>query len=71
MILRASVPVTELSHEELAAVDQCLEAPQTTPSGADRFVYRLRLGDRETLVQEERVPPGLQSVLRRLSGSWH
>ena len=71
LTLRASVPVVELSPEERAVVEDCFRLPELPPSGPDRFVYRLQLGDREAVVQEDRVPPALQRLLDRVSGSWH
>jgi hypothetical protein len=71
LTLRASVPVVELSPEERAVVEDCFRLPELPPSGPDRFVYRLQLGDRQAVLQEDRVPPGLQPLLHRVSGSWH
>ncbi len=71
LTLHASIALSELSSEELAAVEQCFETPEVAPSGPDRFVYRLRLGANEVVLQEDRVPPGLAAVLRRLGGAWH
>jgi len=68
--LSASIPVDELKPQEREALELCFEAPEAPPSGPDRFVYRLRLGDREAVVQEDRVPPGLEPLLRRLAGLW-
>ena len=70
LTLSASIPVGELKPRERKALDLCFEAPEAPPSGPDRFVYRLRLGDREAVVQEDRVPPGLEPLLRRLAGLW-
>ena len=70
LTLSASIPVDELKPPELEALELCFEAPEAPPSGPDRFVYRLRLGDREAVVQEDRVPPGLEALFRRLAGSW-
>lgn len=71
LTLSASIPVDELKPHEREALELCFEAPEAPPSGPDRFVYRLLLGDREAVVQEDRVPPGLQPLLSRLAGSWH
>jgi len=71
LTLRASVPVVELSSEERAVVEDCFRLPELPPSGPDRFVYRLQLGDREAVLQEDQVPPGLQPLLDRVSRSWH
>jgi len=68
--LSASIPVDELKPQEREALELCFGAPEAPPSGPDRFVYRLRLGDREAVVQEDRVPPGLEPLLRRLAGLW-
>ncbi len=67
---RASVRLAELGPEERAAMEECLRRPPSPPSGADRFVYRFRVRDREALVQEEHLPAELQPLLDRLSGSW-
>ncbi len=70
--MRASLPVSELSPQELAAIDDCLGRPAEPPGGPDRFVYSLRLGDREAVVQEEQLPPALRPLLlERLAASWH
>lgn len=70
--MRASVPVSELSPQELAALDDWLGRPAGPPGGPDRFVYRLRLGDREAVIQEEQLPPALRPLLlERLADSWH
>ncbi len=72
LTMRASLPVLELSPQELAALDDCLGKPAEPPGGPDRFVYRLRLGDREAIVQEEQLPPALRPLLlERLANSWH
>ena len=68
--LSASIPVDELKPQEREALELCFEAPEAPPSGPDRFVYRLRLGDREAVVQEDRVPSGLEPLLDRLAGLW-
>jgi emfourin len=71
LTLHTSVPLVELSNEERVAVERCFRLPNAPPSGPDRFVYRLRLGDREAVVQEDKVPPVLQPLLSGLSRSWH
>jgi hypothetical protein len=70
LTLHASVPLAELAPRERAAIDACFRLPPTPPSGPDRFVYRFRLRDRETAVQEDRLPAELQPLLDRLAGSW-
>ena len=70
LTLRASIPLVELNPQEREALELCFEAPEVPPSGPDRFVYRLRLGDREAVVQEDRVPPGLEQLFGRLAGAW-
>jgi hypothetical protein len=67
---RASVPVAQLSTAEREAVDAVLGTPPAPPRGPDRFVYRLEMWGREALVQEDRLPPALQPLLDRLSGTW-
>jgi hypothetical protein len=69
LTLRSSIPLDELNPDELAALDQ-LEATPSVPPGPDRFVYRFQVHGRDVSVQEERVPPGLQSVLDRLASTW-
>lgn len=64
---RATLPVDDLNAEARAALEACLaEAPAEPPSGPDRFVYRLRLGQREAHVQEDRMPPELAPALTKL-----
>jgi hypothetical protein len=70
LTLRASIPLTQLTPRELAAVEQCLRHPPAPPSGPDRFVYRLRVDGREADVQEDQVPVELQALLDRLTSSW-
>lgn len=70
LTLRASIPLAELGPREREAVEECFAHPSAPPSGPDRFVYRLRMGDRAVDVQEDRVPDELQPLLDRLSGSW-
>lgn len=70
LTLRASIPLVELNPQEREALELCFEAPDVPPSGPDRFVYRLRLADREAVVQEDRVPPALEPLFGRLAGSW-
>jgi len=70
LTLRASIPLVELDPQEREALELCFEAPDVPPSGPDRFVYRLRLGDREAVVQEDRVPSGLEPLFGRLAGLW-
>ena len=71
MTLRASLPLAELSPEERVAVDASFGLPELPPSGPDRFVYRLELGGRKAVLQEDQVPPGLKPVLDRVSGAWY
>ena len=68
--LHAIVRLVELSPEERRALDQALESGAARPSGPDRFVYRLRVGEREAVVQEDRLPPALGPLVRRLGGRW-
>jgi hypothetical protein len=70
MTLQARVPLSDLSDHERAALQDSFRQPSSPPSGPDRFVYRLRARGREALVQEDRVPPGLQPLLARLAASW-
>jgi len=71
LTLRASIPLVELTPEERVAVEGSFGLPEHPPSGPDRFVYRLELGGREAVLQEDQVPPGLKPVLDRASGSWY
>ncbi len=71
LTLHASVPLADLGPRERAAVEECFAHPPAPPSGADRFVYRFRMHGRETAVQEDRLPEGLQPLLDRLATSWH
>jgi hypothetical protein len=69
LTVRSSVPLDELSPDELAALDQ-LETTPSAPSGPDRLVYRFQVHGRDVRVQEDRVPPAVQSVLDRLASTW-
>lgn len=70
LTVRSSVPLGELSPDEMAALEQLDNAP-AAPSGPDRFVYRFRVHGREVSVQEDRVPAALQSLLDRLGPTWN
>jgi hypothetical protein len=70
MTQQARVPLADLSDRERAALQESFRQPPSPPPGPDRFVYRLRARGREALVQEDRVPPGLQPLLARLAASW-
>lgn len=70
MTMQARVPLADLSERERAALRESFRQPPSPPSGPDRFVYRLRARGREALLQEDRVPPGLQPLLARLAASW-
>ncbi|HEY7200428.1 MAG TPA: protealysin inhibitor emfourin [Candidatus Dormibacteraeota bacterium] len=70
LTMHTSVPLADLRPGERAAVEECFHHPSTPPSGADRFVYRFRVGGREAVVQEERLPGALQPLLDRLAASW-
>lgn len=70
LTVHASVPLEELSPGERHAVETCFQMESAGPAGPDRFVYRLRVGEREAAVQEDRLPPGLQELLERLADAW-
>jgi hypothetical protein len=70
LTVRASVPLEELTPEQLAALEECYGRGPAPPAGPDRFVYRFRQGGREAEVQEDRVPADLAPLLDRLAGSW-
>lgn len=70
LVVRASVAMGDLSSEERRAVEECFRPRPSGPSGPDRFVYRLRLGRREAVVQEGHLPSGLEPLLERLDDAW-
>ena len=66
LIVSGRVPLDELSERECAALEESFAAPRAAPPGPDRFVYRLRVGGRETTLQESQVPSDLKPLLRRM-----
>jgi hypothetical protein len=71
LTLRASVPLSELTEEQLAALEECLSQtprrnPRAGPGAPDRFQYRLRLGEREAVLPEDALPSALRPLLGRL-----
>lgn len=65
-----------LNDEQRAAVEESLRPTGTreggtgvgpaAPAGADRFVYRLRLGAREALIQEPQLAEALRPLMDHL-----
>ena len=66
LTLRALVPFAELSQPQRAAVQDCLARQSPSSQRPDRFQFQLRVGDRETVVEEEDLPPVLRPLLGRL-----
>jgi hypothetical protein len=66
LTLRAVVPFSRLTPAERDAVQASLSSPPHRRHRPDRFEYRLRLGGREAVIEEEDLPSVLRPLLRRL-----
>jgi hypothetical protein len=69
LTLRALVPFAELSPPQRAAVEEALSRPSSSEQRPDRFQFQLRLGDQETVLEEEDLPAVLRPLLGRLQVS--
>ena len=72
LLLRGSFEVAQLSPRQRAALDAVFERSQhvsgpAEPSGPDRFLYQVKLGDQEALVPEPELPEPLRPLVQGLS----
>ena len=72
LLLRGSFEVAQLSQRQRAALDAVFERSQhvsgpAEPSGPDRFLYQVKLGDQEVWVPEPELPEPLRPLVQGLS----
>jgi hypothetical protein len=72
LLLRGSFEVAGLSPRQRAAVEACFQrfrqgTGPVEPSGPDRFLYQVKLGDQEVWVPEPELPEPLRPLVQGLT----